>query len=690
MYKKKEAKMSSYLQLVFSNQPQSQLDDAKDVPIVPPSAANAVHRIFCIDVSGSMSSDLPAIRRQLKNKLPTSIRPQDFMTLIWFSGNGQFGAIFEHISINDLRDLTAINAAIDHYIKSVGSTGFIEPIRLAKRLAETYPEQPQVFFLTDGGENCWPRQECLDAFGEMTTIPLVIVEYQYYCDRVFLQKLADVSNATSVFNENFESYDVSFATYMSNTVSKLKTVESGLPIVYMDGETFVAKLPTADARGLFRIPEHVQRVWKIDTTAEPTTTEEREAYLMLLFCVQTKQMDVMEKCANALGDVYVSKLISTCFSKQDASRLYDHLLNCVNNPATHAFKEGVDTSYVVKNDVFTVIDLLQMLQHDAKTRYYPYHHSVKYNRISREVKDDADAVEFIPNRDLGATINLVYHQSRANISVGCQIHGHEKDSNDTVKAVTAFRNYTIIKDGIKNMDTLAVSFSEPTFQDLKATGVFAALPDTYENGVHVLDLKNLPVVNRLFAKVAFNSDEFCTAHVDLLYHKSHMKYIKKIKKDLEASEEKDEKDESASFERKKADPSVVRDFYVAPELQIKVAKCSSIPTVNEKLTAKLDGPEAKLTPSEWMMLDVHTEYKALDKTADANAVINTWLTTKQDELKKRVHDVTTFLEKAKMAILIGGCWFSNCAETDKTFSVTYKTKKFEVTVEVNDTTVYMS
>jgi len=194
----------------------------------------------------------------------------------------------------------------------------------------------------------------------------------------------------------------------------------------------------------------------------------------------------------------------------------------------------------------------------------------------------------------------------------------------------------------------------------------------------------------LFAKVAFNSDEFCTAHVDLLYHKSHMKYVKKIKKDLEASEEKDEKDESASFERKKADPSVVRDFYVAPELQVKVAKCSSIPTVNDKLTAKLDGPDAKLTPSEWLMLDVHTEYKALDKSTDAKAVVNTWLTIKQDELKKRVHDVTTFLEKAKMAILIGGCWFSNCAETDKTFSVTYKTKKFEVTVELNDTTVYMS
>ena len=65
---------------------------------------DSVHRIFCIDVSGSMSGDLPNIRRQLKNKIPTSIRQQDFMSLIWFSGRGQFGTIFEHMSINDLKD----------------------------------------------------------------------------------------------------------------------------------------------------------------------------------------------------------------------------------------------------------------------------------------------------------------------------------------------------------------------------------------------------------------------------------------------------------------------------------------------------------------------------------------------------------------------------------------------------------
>ena len=643
--------------------------------------SDSVHRIFCIDVSGSMSSELPDIRRQLKNKLPTSIRPQDFMSLIWFSGRGQFGSIFEHISINDLKDLTNINTAIDRYINTIGSTGFVEPIRLAKKLSETYPEQSQVFFLTDGGENTWSQQECMDAFKEMSTIPLIIVEYQYYCDRIFLQKLAEISNGTCVFNENFESYDVSFDNYMSNKVSKMKTVESKLPIMYMDGETFVTKLPTND---IFRIPEHVERVWKIDTTIDVTnvfTTDERiktdptvnEMYMLLLYCLQTKKFDIMEKCVNVLGDVYVSKLFSTCFSKQDASRLYNHILNCVND-TKYAFHEGVDTQYIVKNDVFTIVDLLQLLQNDPKSRYYPYHHSIKYNRISKENKDTSD---FIPNRDLGASFNLVYHHSRANISMGCQIHGHE--DGEHIKPVTSFRNYTIIKDGIKNMDTIAVSFSEQTFNLLKSTGSFV-LPDLYEKKVYLLDLKNLPVVNRLFMKVSFNSDEFCYANIDLLYQKSHMKYVNKIKKDFEKVDKEVEKDNSFV----KSEQTIVHDFYIAKELQVKIAKCSTIPTINEKLITKLD-QESKLTLSESLLVDIHKEYKSINDES-----IKMWITEKQEELKKRIHDITTFLEKAKMAILIGGCWFSNCPDTEKTFSVTYMNKKFDVTIEMKEINVYTS
>jgi hypothetical protein len=658
---------------------------------------DSVHRIFCIDVSGSMTGDLPDIRRQLKNKMPTSIRPQDFMSLIWFSGKGQFGTIFEHISIHDLKDLVNINTAIDRYLATVGSTGFVEPIRMAKKLAETYSEQPQVFFLTDGGENVWSKQECLQSFSEMTEIPLVIVEYQYYCDRTFLGQLAEISNGVSIFNENFESYDVSFDNYMKNRVSKSKTVESGLPILYVNEGKFVYKLPTLESNGVFRIPEHVDRVWKVDTTKSLDglfLSDERdkndpivhEIYLTMLFALQTHQSDVMEKCLNVLGDVYVSKQYSVCFSKQDESRLCDHISNCINDPATFSFKDGVDVHFVVNNNVFTIIDLLQTIQADKKARYYPYHPSIVYNRISKEVKEEG--VQFIPNRDLGSSFGLVYHQSRANMSVGCQVYGHEKNENEDVKPVTTFRNYTVVKDGIKNMDMIAVSFSEETFNVLKSTNSFV-LPEVYEKRVYLLDLKNLPVVNRAFIKIAFTSDDFCSNHVELIHQKSKAKYLKKMISMLEIDEKKyDEEEKSGEvFERKKHDPNAVRDFYVAPELQVKISKCSSIPTVNEKLLAKLNGPEGKLTLSESLMMSVHYDYNKVDVDVSVRMA---WLQTQQEIVKSRIHELTTYLENAKMAILIGGCWFSNCEDSSqKTFSVEYSGKMFEVTVEVNNINVYM-
>jgi hypothetical protein len=678
----------------FENENENANENANEI------ANDAVHRIFCIDVSGSMAGDLPDIRRQLKNKMPTSIRPQDFMSLIWFSGKGQFGTIFEHISINDLKDLVNINTAIDRYLATVGSTGFVEPIRMAKKLAETYPEQPQVFFLTDGGENVWPKQECLQSFSEMTEIPLVIVEYQYYCDRTFLGQLAEISNGVSLFNENFESYDVSFDNYMKNRVSKSKTVESSLPILYVNEGKFVYKLPTGGppVGGVFRIPKHVDRVWKVDTTKSldglfPSDERDKndpivhEIYLTMLFALQTHQADVMEKCVNVLGDVYVSKQYSVCFSKQDESRLCDHISNCINDPATFSFKDGVDVHFVVNNNVFTIIDLLQTIQADKKSRYYPYHPSIVYNRISKEVKEEG--VQFIPNRDLGSSFGLVYHQSRANMSVGCQVYGHEKNENEDIKPVTTFRNYTVVKDGIKNMDMIAVSFSEETFNVLKSTNSFV-LPEVYEKRVYLLDLKNLPVVNRAFIKTPFTSGEFCSHHVELIHQKSKAKYLKKMISMLEVDEKKSGEEEEKSgevFERKKHDPNVVRDFYVAPELQVKIAKCSSIPTVNEKLLAKLNGPEGKLSLSESLMMSVHYDYNKVDVDI---SVRKEWLQTQIEIVKSRIHEVTTYLENAKMAILIGGCWFSNCDDaSQKTFSVEYSGKMYEVTVEVNNINVYM-
>lgn len=650
------------------------------VPITIPEtvqqydSSSPVHRIFCIDCSGSMFPSLQEIRTQLKNKIPTSIRPQDFMTLIWFSGRNEFGTIFEHISINDLTDLHKVNTAIDRYLKPVGSTGFVEPIKMAKELSEKYTETPQVFFLSDGGENVWSKDVCQQAFSDMKNIPLVIVEYQYYCDRVFLQHLAEISNAVSIFNEDFKDYDDSFLIFMKNSVSNniFQEIKTDHPIIYMHDENLVIKKPV---NGNVRLSSNIKEAWAVveeDDSDRPV----KLIYMEMLYAIHTKSLKQMSDLVARLGDIHITKRYSVCFSKQDFSRLAEHIKQCILNPEKYSFIEGCDKNYKVKDDAFNVIQLLQLLQQDDKTRFYPYHPSFSYKRISKEVKDES---HFVANRDLGSKINLVFNQSRANISIGCEVHGHNI-VDDEISPSTAFRNYAILKDGIKNVNILPISLSEATFNKILSEGLIKET-EYKKNEVYLLDITNLPVVNRIFVSVPFTSSDFCQRHVEMYYTKSDLKYLKKMLDNMKVKEEEKEEKE---YERKKADPNVVRDFYDAPELQVKISKCSTIPPINDKLLAKLDA-KTKLTASEAVLVAIHEEYKSL--TPDTNK--EEWLNAKIDLLKKKLYELTTYLEQAKMALLIGNAWFSDCNENEKTFAVSFQEKEYEVSIEINNIKVYM-
>jgi Mg-chelatase subunit ChlD len=44
------------------------------------------NHVFVVDVSGSMSWDLPKIRTQLKNKLSNLMKEGDTISIVWFSG----------------------------------------------------------------------------------------------------------------------------------------------------------------------------------------------------------------------------------------------------------------------------------------------------------------------------------------------------------------------------------------------------------------------------------------------------------------------------------------------------------------------------------------------------------------------------------------------------------------------------
>ena len=78
-----------------------------------------IDHVFCIDVSGSMSGELPKLRDHLKNKVVKMVQPGDTLSLVWFSGKGQHGTLLTEQAIKGLLDVKEVHDLIDRFLHPI-------------------------------------------------------------------------------------------------------------------------------------------------------------------------------------------------------------------------------------------------------------------------------------------------------------------------------------------------------------------------------------------------------------------------------------------------------------------------------------------------------------------------------------------------------------------------------------------
>ena len=213
---------------------QTLLTDTAPVVIVE----KPVHHILLIDCSGSMYSDLPKIREQCKRKLPKLLKETDLLSIIWFSGRGDFGVLVEAEPVATLKDLRAIETAIDRWLKPVGLTGFKEPLLEVSKLVSRMKDKDMavsLFFMSDGCDNQWGRADILKAVESAGAVvhSAVFVEYGYYADRNLLTAMAEKCGGVNIFAADFGQYDPTFEAAM-------KRKATGAPKVSIDVDPSVA------------------------------------------------------------------------------------------------------------------------------------------------------------------------------------------------------------------------------------------------------------------------------------------------------------------------------------------------------------------------------------------------------------------------------------------------------------------
>jgi hypothetical protein len=612
----------------------------------PASNANVVritqaHRIFVIDCSGSMYGTIDTIRTHLKNKIPSLTKPGDYISIIWFQHEFHCGCLQEHVNVSSLGELKDLNLAMDRFLQSGGGTHFTEAMELANNIAGKYPEEnAQIFFLTDGMEN--NKSDATRNAFRNADAATILVMYGWYTDEDYLRELAEASNGVLLFSKEFEKLSHSIDTHLANEVvgnSNLVEVPCEGAFTIVDQELKVYK----SLNGIAKVPIGNTYTLYLGIDKELSVDIDSEYYMNLWYAVKSRNQDLVWALFKQSNDVYMINQFTNCFTRQEYVNFEEECKQSVLDESKR-YRLGRKPNYVPKEDCFTVIQLLNLLAEDVKARMYPYHKSFTYERISRKVEQKE---QFYPTRDLGCAFSLVYNASRANVSLNCKVYGYNKSADGEISAGQAYRNYACIKDSVKNFVVLPISMSRETFEKLLEEEVLQAGTEWEEDKVFEVPLEALPVVNRAMMKGKELSCElFCIDHVQKIKLMAIRKYITSRNKALDAVAKEGE-EEGFQVEKKERVPSI--DQYKTRELSVKVAKCSSLPTVNDKLFEKLSSGK-KLTTTEAMMEEVHKEWEAAnDKRVFASQ--------KLDILKGMLKEVNDRIEQVKFAVLAAKCWF---------------------------------
>lgn len=357
-----------------------------------------IHHIAVVDCSGSMYGELPEIREQLKKKLPRLLKEGDLLSVIWFSGRGEFGTLIEAEPVATLKDLASVNAMVDRWLKPIGLTGFLQPIQevqsLVGRVQKKHPQHAHsLFFVSDGHDNCSNRADIIKAVETVSghLAAATFVEYGYYADRPLLTSMAEKAGGSLIHAKDFDSYQPAFEAAMAKKIMGGKRVEveiggdpiGGFAYALVDGD-----LVTFGLQGnKILVPEGLTEVHYVSPSCVGTVQTDVTPALgaaygaMSLYSTRMKS-DVILPFLKTTGDVAFIDQFAGLFGKQAYSAFMDATKAAAFDPTKRLIK-GRDPNKVPREDAYTVLDFLRVLSADANNRLLLEHSAFQYNRIGR-------------------------------------------------------------------------------------------------------------------------------------------------------------------------------------------------------------------------------------------------------------------------------------------------------------------
>lgn len=656
-----------------------------------------IHYIQILDRSGSMYGLINDLIEDCKKTI-SSMKENDYYSIIWFSSPGEFRTILKGIKNNENTKETSFKV-LDSIKSVIGSTCFSEPIKEVKTIIEELNiigPKTSVTLFTDG-QSVTPWSE----FEENNRVESILnsikdkiisfntIGYGNYCNEKLLQKWSSISdfgefNHSSKIEDYHEIFNNNAEKARNLELSKLEVSMNqpvyfftrNMAIKYKDGKINLNNIDKNKNQFLIvtdddeiditinneKLHCNINNEKKINKTWFPSLVYKAA----LAEYIYGDRYEALKYLASVVKDKPLSDNLISAFSSDEIEDFKRKL----KNAAIRGIKRNLYSApenYLPSDNVPCLLDLFIML---SKSKNNKYVISKNYKRIGRKSIDENNI--FHANNEIVTSPieNIVFNEKKLNISIGFEKKGYVNINEEIAKKVnlpTKFptkiiRNHTIVKDGNLNMDEIEIIVNPKTYNEIiknfNKNSIVCTKPYEEVNSLSYymkLNLREIPIINGNYGKASIEELFKLVCKENKL--KSEIKLAKTLvnSSNKETYEQKEYTEEQAAvleslhikngvyngFGNKV--PSVEdSDFYMSKTFETKLKGFSTIPPII--LEENIPKISKETTNSIYLT-------EALKNYEDYNSSI------KLDGLKHELNEVRGKIAAIKIAKTLTGQWF---------------------------------
>jgi len=545
---------------------------------------DGLHQIYIVDRSGSMTWDLPQVVEDLK-KVSKQLRKGDAVTFGWFSSEGMYSFPIKCFKISDNESRTQLNRLFDEQKRAKSLTCFSEILGELPTIVEETEFlgfKKSVMFFSDGYAN----DPGVSIEHERTKEVLLnvrdhvdyfmTVAYSDYSDKDFLEQMASVVGGRMVHNSEIEEFSGTIETFVKEGLSgapknqiDLSKLEFTLATDF--GFTLNSKMKTISqfevSNSIPYNPTENGKIYLFIAAKDPGDIENLEdgkqipvdAELSLIYAaagcaLKRRQLGTAGNLMMTIGDKFFVDGIYNAFTPSEKGAMENFLSIATFNESARML-DGNYPGCKPKTDQFCLLDLLEVINEEEDVKIHTRHPSFKYKRIGRKSIYDENTPKFVPAANVTSSFGgFVWNKKFLNLSVRVKTDGYvtvpdstknksgeEIERPDTLLPdVETFiwRTYNLVKDGYLHTSSLPVSGSEKFFNRCKEEGLIqddfnSSFKWEGEDSVFVLNLRNIPLINRDIVSQGVEFDDFCQALYRETYTTLQLKVYNSIRKELD-------------------------------------------------------------------------------------------------------------------------------------------------------------